>query len=302
MSNKQLGLTLAFVTAIISGISIFINKLAVGIIQPPVTFTFSKNLIAGLFFISVILFSKKYHQIRQFDKKQFLKLFFVGLIGGSLPFYLYFTGLEQVSAINAAMIHKTLAVGVILFTFISTKKIVSLQLLGSLVLILLGNFLVGGFSGFKFSSAEFMILFATVLWAIENMISKQILIDIDPVILAASRLFVGSLILIPFVSSPKVAPNTNITQLAVYLSTIILLVFYNFTWYQSLKRISVITATVVLSLSTIITNILSAVFITHNLSQISLFQTILLILGAILLTKFSLKSTQQKDFSASLVQ
>jgi hypothetical protein len=44
MPNKSNGIYLAFVTAVISGFSIFLNKYAVGIITPPLFYSYKKLL------------------------------------------------------------------------------------------------------------------------------------------------------------------------------------------------------------------------------------------------------------------
>ncbi len=302
MKSKLPSLAFAFLTAIISGISIFVNKFAVGIIQPPVTFTFSKNILAGLILIAIIIFSKKYRLLSRYTFKNFLQLFLVGLIGGSIPFYLYFTGLQQTSAINAAIIHKTLALWIILYTLIIRKEKLHPMIYISFATIISANFIVGGFSGFKFNTAEIMILAATILWSVENIISKNILNHIDPTILAASRLFIGSIILFPFTSPAKTPQSFTPTHIAIYLSTVIFLVLYNLSWYHALKRLSVSTASVILTLSTLITNVLSSVFITHNFSSLANFQTTLFLAGALLLITHYLKENQSKDLNTSSVQ
>ena len=101
------GIKLALLAALISGFSIFINKSAMGAIAP-LTFTTSKNLVVGLAICSLILLSGKWRKIRDLKRHEVVKLVVVGVIGGSLPFYLFFTGLAQTSAVSAAIIQKTL--------------------------------------------------------------------------------------------------------------------------------------------------------------------------------------------------
>ena len=112
LTNHAKGIYLALITALISGISIFVNKFAVGAIQPPLVFTATKNVGVGLLIVGIILATRKWRLIRNLNRREIIYLILIGIIGGSIPFYLYFTGLSQIPAINAALIHKTLVVWV----------------------------------------------------------------------------------------------------------------------------------------------------------------------------------------------
>lgn len=60
----------------------------------------------GLILVSVIIALRKLPQIRTLQKKDIVRLIMIGLVGGSLPFYLFFTGLASVPAANAAIVQK----------------------------------------------------------------------------------------------------------------------------------------------------------------------------------------------------
>jgi len=49
-------------------------------------------------------------------------LLLIGLVGGSIPFYLYFEGLSKISAINGAIIHKSLVIWVALLAIPFLKE------------------------------------------------------------------------------------------------------------------------------------------------------------------------------------
>ena len=85
------GIYLALVTASVSGVSIFINKFAVGAISPPLVFTAVKNTGVAFLVISLLLFSRKYKLLGSISKKDALYLLLIGVVGGAIPFYLFFT-------------------------------------------------------------------------------------------------------------------------------------------------------------------------------------------------------------------
>lgn len=268
-SNTTKGIYLALVTAFISGVAIFVNKFAVGIITPPLVFTATKNIGVGLLIIGIILAAKKWRHLKNLTKRESIYLLLIGIIGGSIPFYLFFTGLSEVSAINSALIHKTLVFWVAILAIIFLKEKLSNWQVIAVMLLFGSNFIIGGFKGFAFSNGELLILIATIFWAIENILAKKILPSVDPDIVTSARMGFGSLILM--VAAIATAPAAlskvlTLTPLQWFwmAATAGTLLSYIMCWYRALKLAPAITVTSILVSSTLITNILSAIFVTHT--------------------------------------
>jgi len=301
MKNKTLiyATYLAIVTAVISGFSNFLNKIAVTAIKDPVFFTTLKNSIVAIFIIGIILIFKKWREVTRLDKKHLLKLFLIGIIGGSLPFALFFTGLAKTSAINAALIHKTLFIWVLLLAIpILKERLSAIQWLG-VSAIFAANLIVGGFIGFNYNSGELMILAATILWAIENVIAKIALKDISALIVAGARMAVGSLILLGFVFVRGGAPAIFALNPEQWLWTLIpaiLLMGYVTTWYTALKYAPATYVATLLVPATLVTNVLSAIFITHSFALPQIVSAGLFALGIILMVFFSKKAAAMPQY------
>ena len=211
-SNNDKGVYLALIAAIISGFSIFLNKFAVVAIKQPLVFTAVKNTIVGVLILAIILVLKKWKDVKKLNRRDITYLLFIGVIGGSLPFYLFFTGLSQIPAVNAAIIQKTLIIWVaILAVPLLKERISKMQILG-IIMLFVGNLFVGGFKGFSFSKGESFVLLATILWGIENVLAKKALKNIDSDLVTAARMGFGSLLLL------SAAAITNPTALASVLT------------------------------------------------------------------------------------
>lgn len=266
---KVNGIHFAILTTIVSGISIFINKYAVGAIQPALVFTTVKNSAVALLVFALIIFSRKISRVKKLTSREIKYLLAIGLVGGFLPFYLYFTGLSLVPAINAALIHKTLVVWVAILAIpLLGEKLSRLQIV-AITLLFFGNLFIGGFTKFQFSIGELMILVATIFWAIENILAKKILSTVDPDLVVAARLGIGSLLLLTasIIFYPKSVlnlPGLSSSQLFWLSATIVTLFLYTTTWYRALKFAPATVVTSVLVASTLITNLLSVIFVTHN--------------------------------------
>lgn len=301
MNNSiQKGIYFAFATSFISGVSIFLNKFAVASIKPPLFFTTTKNIVVGLVLVSIVIALRKLPQIRALQKADIFRLVLIALIGGSLPFYLFFTGLTSVPAVNAAIIQKSLVVWVAILAIPFLKEKFSLLGMLAIVLLFVGNTYIGGFSGLTFSTGEYMILGATILWAIENVIAKKALQNIDADIVSVARMGMGSVFLLGALGVTHPTALASIgsfdqTQWFWLGITSALLVGYVMTWYRALARAPATTVTAILVLSTVITNVLSAIFVTHTWTEGMGVQVLLISMGILMAyisaRKYSIKST-----------
>lgn len=287
MKNKSLvyATVLALTTAVISGASNFINKFAVSGVKDPVFYTTLKNAVVALLLLAVIIGIRKWAEIRKLSRAQWWKLIAIGAVGGSLPFALYFIGLSRIPAINASLIHKTLFLWVFILAIpILKEKVTRLQVLG-IAAIFAANVMVGGFQGFKFSSGEFLVLCATVLWAVENIIAKKVLVSVSSSVVAGMRMFFGTLLLLPLVffrdASLASVTAMSFNQWGWVLLASLLLLGYVLTWYEALKYAPATYVATLLVPATLVTNVLSAVFITHTFNWQFLVSSGLFVTGVV---------------------
>lgn len=284
---------LALLAALCSGTNNFLTKIAVTVSKDPIFYTTLKNALVALFLIGVVIAFRKWGEIRALSKKQAGMLIAIGAIGGSLPFALYFTGLTMTTALNAGLIHKTLFLWVFLFAYpILKERLTRGQLVGVLA-IFAANLFVGGFTGFKWNGGELLILIATVLWAIENIIAKKALEGISSVTVAGARMTLGSLLLIAFLAfAGRMAPLSvlSVEQWGWTLATSALLFGYVLSWYTALKYAPATYVAALLVPATLITNALSAIFVTHTLSWFQVVSGVLYVVGAGLLIYYGRKT------------
>ena len=301
MKNKSIRYAtfFALATALISGVSNFLNKIAVTAVKDPVVFTTLKNTLVALFLIGLLMLLKKRREIASLSKNQIFKLAAIGALGGSIPFALFFIGLAQTSALNAALLHKTLFLWVALMAVPILKERIAVWQWVGVLAIFAANLLMGGFAGFKYNAGELMILAATILWAVENIISKTTLKDLSSVVVASARMVIGSLILMPVVmwrGGGEAVFHLNATQWSLTLIASALLFGYVLTWYTALKYAPAIYAAALLVPATLVTNVLSAIFITRSFTALQFFSSFLFVIGTALVIFFA-KSAGDKIHS-----
>ncbi len=292
------GLILVFSTAIISGFSIFINKYGVSVINPSV-FTFLKNTVVALMLTSLILLIKDWRLLKSLTKKQWWLLCLIGLVGGSIPFLLFFKGLSLTGAAQGSFIHKTMFIYVAVLAVIFLKEKISKKFLIGALLLLLGNLIYLKALPTSFGKGDLLVLLATFLWAIENVISKYALKDLPAKIVAWGRMFFGSIFILVFLLVSGQAgqiTTLNTTQIGWIFLTALILLGYVLTWYSGLKYVPVSTATAILLLGSPITTLLSLT-IGVKISPSEFLAGILMIIGLIFIV--SLKYSEEKIYVRS---
>lgn len=269
--NKR-GLLLVLFTALVSGFSIFINSYGVKGFDSGV-FTFSKNIIVAVFLFSIIVLFKQFDELKILNKKNWIQLVGIGFVGGSIPFLLYFKGLQMATGATAGFIHKTIFIYITIFALIFLKEKLTKGLFIGAILLLIGNYLFLR-PDLQFSFGHILILIATMFWAAENTIAKYVLKELSGTIVAFGRMFFGSLfILIYLIFANKftvIFYTTSAQFLWVLLSSVFLLL-YVFSYYNGLKYIKVTTAACILTIGSPITTILAFFY---NNTSISLPQSL----------------------------
>jgi drug/metabolite transporter (DMT)-like permease len=288
MDKMNKGIYLAFATAFVSGVAVFMNKFAVGFWESSSVFTTAKNLMAVLFLMSALLLLKKLPELKKISGIKWVKLIAVGLIGGSIPFLLFFKGLTMAEATSAAFIHKTLFIWVALLAVPFLKEKLSWLQFASLGFLFSGVYLFVSPQGITVGTGEMLILGATLFWAAENIVSKRLLKDTSALVLAWARMFFGSAFLLVFL-----ALSGGISELATFsfnglgwlLLTGLFLFGYVTTWYSALKYAPATVVSSVLVLAAPITAILNSIFITGKFNTGLIIPIGLMVLGCLILSK-----------------
>lgn len=291
------GIFFAFLTAVVSGFAIFISSFALKTFKDPFVFTILKNVIVAALLVSLMGFLGKWKKLSGVSRKNWIYLLLIGIIGGSIPFLLFFKGLSMSSALVGGFIHKSLFIWVSIMAVVFLGEKISRLQWAALGVLIGGNFLLGAFNSFSLGKGEAMIFLATLLWSIEYIIAKKVLKDVDSDILAWARMFFGSLILLVYlVIIGKFGSIFTINHQQIFwvaLSSGFLLAYVLF-WYRALKAAPASAVSSILVLGSPITTLLSAVFVTgfkYNFSQLS--GVALIMVGIIMFLYFRLKVQAQ---------
>lgn len=285
------GILLVLFTAFVSGVSIFVNASAVKGFNPFLLTTLKNTLVAFvLFSVLLIMENRSFREV--FDRRLLPKFLVIGLIGGSIPFFLFFYALSLLQTpATAGFIHKTLFIWASIFAFVLLREKLTIKFLLAAFVLLLGNylfFLPDASLGFP----ALLVLIATILWSVENVIAKSVLGEVSGTLVAFARMFFGSAFMLAALVAfmPNVlfsAFTLSLAQLAWLCITSCFLFLYVFTYYNGLKHIPVHKATSILLLAQPITALLSTTFTGVPLTLEKALGALLIVCGVILVVGIS---------------
>jgi drug/metabolite transporter (DMT)-like permease len=266
---------LAGTAAMISGVAVFSNGYGVGVVPDATVYTTAKNLVAAAILAvvaAVALRARRGAGTPRSDRSaapglpgrpaRWGALAAIAVIGGSVPFVLFFEGLARASSGQAQFVHKTLIVWVALLAVpLLRERIGPLHLAAIGVLVAGQAMLGGGLTGFRLGGGELLVLAATGLWAVEVVVAKRVLRDVPAATVAVARMGAGVVLLVAWVAVTgrwALLAGLSAEGWGWAVLTGALLAGYVATWYRALALAPAVDVTAVLVLAVLVTGLLNA--------------------------------------------
>lgn len=259
--NRQKGVLWALTTALVSGVSVYVNKFGVAQVSDPFIYTTVKNSVVVIGFLAAFGLLAGRRELRAFNRRQWLGWLTLGLIGGGVPFLLFFQGLAVASAPSAALIHKTLFIWVALLGVPLLGEALGGWQIGGLAVLMLGQYLLQPPTSWGWGSSETLILIATFMWSVETIVAKRLLAGVSAHTAALGRMGIGALVMWGFLGLSGNASSALTLSGLQWLWVVIaaaFLIAYTWTWYAALKAAPATLVTTILTLGALITVLLTA--------------------------------------------
>jgi drug/metabolite transporter (DMT)-like permease len=255
------GLLLAVGAALISGLAIYLNSFAVKQVPDAAVYTTLKNGVAAALLVGVVLLGGGRRDLRAIDRRRWPAIVAVGMVGGSIPFILFFAGLSVASAPSAAFIQKTLFVWVALLAVPVLHERLGLAPIAALATLFVGQSFVLPPDGIRWGTGETLILAATLLWGVETVLVKGLLVEVPAGTMAALRMGIGFVVLVAYLGItgrlPIVAGLAPL-QWGWVVVTGSVLAGYVTTWFGALRSAPASVVTSVLVLGAVVTGLLTS--------------------------------------------
>lgn len=255
------GIGLALITALISGVTIYLNGLYVKEFHDPILLAAVRNSIVGLMLLGALTAARHRSPQTPLSARQRAGLLVLGVIGGGVSFALFFTGLSLVSSPGAAIIQKTLFVWVAILAVPLLGERLGWAQVAAVVLLLAGTLTLGDPGSVTAGPGEALILAATLLWAVEVILARRLLGGMGSLPAATGRMVIGGLVLVGIVAvrgDLGAVADYSARQWLIVGVTALLLAGYVSTWYAALKRAPATVVTSVLVIGALVTSVLQA--------------------------------------------
>lgn len=261
MNNQCIkGIKYALFAAVISGLANFLNKQILVSGVDAVTLNVVKNGIAGLILLGVSF--PLLSQLRDYSLRNWSKLILIAIVGGCIPFILFFKGLAISPAVVGSFIHKTLFIFVAILAVVFLRERVSRFQLAGLGIMFAGLLPIIKFNLFSIGRGEIMMLAAVAFWSVEAILIKKFIQDMDYRILAVSRMVLGTIFIAVFsVASGNLSGILRITPVG-WVGILIASIFlsgYVYFWYKAFYLAPANVVTSVLTLALPVTIIASSI-------------------------------------------
>lgn len=281
--EKPDGLALAYLTALVSGISVFANSFGV-VTMDATAYAFLKNVLVAAILSSLALSFGSWKELLSLDRKQALRLLFIGVFGGGIAFALFFTGLSMVSGQTGSFLYRLLFVFAAVIGVAYLKEKFSWKIAAGAAVILAGNMLLLGGAPLSLNDGAFLVLAATVIWAAEYAVSKKALEALSATTVASVRMGIGAAVLLSILVLQGKAGALGAISAESLLWIVVatgFLTLFTTLWYSALKRTTLISATAVFTLGGPISALLSFALAGKALAPLFALGLLLIAAGAI---------------------
>ena len=282
-----LGYFAAIGAALLGGLLPSVSKPLLVFVNP-LLFTAIVTFAPAITFTPVSIRSRENKHIR---RQGYAILAASAVASGLVAPYIYFVGLEQSTASDAAL----LANGEMVFTVLIATLFFGERLSrrGFFALILLGIGIVAVITDLNFSSSlsftapgHILILAATFLWGVDNNVTSAITerVNVARIIQIKSIISGAGLFLIAFLEHDLVANNQS-DLIYVFIFGVFVFSGSAFLSIQSLKRLGAITTTIVFPISSVFGLIFAYVLLGENITFVQIASVIIILFGIYLLTR-----------------
>jgi len=258
--NPRLGYLCAAIAALVSGVSVYVNSLGVKTFTDPVLYTTLKDGVMGLILLIPLALSAGWRrEYRTLTPKTWAWLVLLALVGGSVSYALFFTGLKQTTAATGAVLNHFEFVLVAVFALIFLRERISPVMWAGFAVILLGLLFASDMSAFLWNQGALLVLASTILFAADFVISKYLLRSLSTLLVMTARMTLGTLMLFAYLAVfghlGAIAHLTGTQGRYVLASGGLLLVFTVFT-FTAIRHVPVAAVAAIGTAAPIVTTVL----------------------------------------------
>jgi drug/metabolite transporter (DMT)-like permease len=296
------GIALAVGTALISGVSVYVSKFGTQAVPDPFVYTTARNVYVGallLALLGILALRRRFSPAALGTRaaaratrepltwRDWLRLALIAIVGGSVPFLLFFWGLTQTSAPMASFIQKTQFLWVAAMVIPFVGESFGLWQAVAVLALSIGTLILGPVQFRSMGTGEILVLVATLLWSAETVLARATLRRVSPLAGAAARMAGGAVVMLGFLAVSGRLPalvSLTATQWLWVAGPGLFLFGYVASWYYALRHAPALVVTSILTLGAPVTALLNGAVVSHMLPVPAVMGGLVLAAGAACLT------------------
>jgi drug/metabolite transporter (DMT)-like permease len=258
--DTRRGYYYAGLNAVISGFAIFINSYGVKLFADSTLYTTLKNAVVGIaLLIPLMLFSSRRAEWGSLRPKQWALLLMLAVIGGSVPYALFFRGLQLTTPVTSSLINHAQFLIVALLAILLLRERIGPLMWGALLLLLVGTTLGLNIQAVRWNEGAALVAVSTLLFAVGVVLAKHLLRNLSTLTVMTAKMSIGSLFLLGYVAYTGrlgAVATLSLTQWAFVVGTGLILLAFTVTAFLALRYTTATAATAIPAAAPIITTAL----------------------------------------------
>ena len=259
-ASPRLGYYYAALNAIISGFAIYINSLGVKMFSDAALYTTLKNVVVGIaLLVPTLLLARQRAELGRLSSRQWGALVALAVIGGSVPYVLFFRGLQMTTPVTGALLNHTQFLLVAVLAFFLLAERAGALVWGALIVLLVATNLGLNLGAVEFNEGALLIAISTALFAVGVVLAKRLLRDLSTLTVMSAKMSLGALILVGYVAATGhlgAVSQLSAQQWTFVLVTGLILLAFTITAFMALRYASATAATAIPAAAPIITTLL----------------------------------------------
>ncbi len=249
MRSSPAGFRLAVLAAAISGAAIYVNSYGVRALPDATLYTTLKNSVAGvLLALPVLLIARRRAELARLSRRDVGWLLLLAVVGGSVPYVLFFTGLAMTTATTGALLnHAQFVVVALLAVPLLRERLGILAWIG-LALLAAGSVVGVDVAALRLNAGAALVLASTVLFAAGVVLARHLLASVSAELVMSAKMGAGAVMLVAYAALSghlAHAGSLTATQWAIVAGTGLILLAFTVTTTFALRAAPAIAVTAI---------------------------------------------------------
>lgn len=259
-ASPRVGYYYAALNAIISGFAIYINSLGVKLFADSTLYTTLKNTVVGVALLIPVLFlAKQRAELTKLTRRQWGYLLLLAVIGGSLPYALFFRGLQLSTPVTGSLLNHAQFLLVAVLAFFLLGERVGALLWLALAALLVGTSLGTNLNAVKWNEGTLLVVLSTILFAAGVVLAKYLLRDISTATVMSAKMSIGAALLLAYCAVTgrlQAVTELSAAQWQFVVITGLILLAFTVTAFMALRYASATATTAIPAAAPLITTLL----------------------------------------------